>query len=117
MKFINVLGTDYSIQYKSIDEDGRLSELEGYVDTYRKKIIIAKIEEREYFKDEPIEKLNKIKSKVVRHEITHAFLFESGLDCNSRGVGAWAENEEMVDWFAMQSPKIYKIFEELDILE
>lgn len=28
-------------------------------------------------------------------------------------VGAWAMNEEMVDWFAMQLPKIIKSFEQL----
>ena len=25
--------------------------------------------------------------------------------------GGWAKNEEMVDWFAIQSPKIFKLFE------
>lgn len=40
--------------------------------------------------------------KIVRHEIVHAFLKESGLDCNSD----WARNEEIVDWIALQGPKI-----------
>lgn len=34
------------------------------------------------------------------------FLFESGLAENSE----WAQNEEMVDWFACQAPKIYVAF-------
>jgi hypothetical protein len=52
----------------------------------------------------------------MRHEILHAFLYESGLRENSNKVYAWAENEEMVDWIAIQFPKIEKIYKELNIL-
>lgn len=52
--------------------------------------------------------------KNLRHEIIHAFLFESGLSSNTGYcIGPWAEHEEMVDWFAIQSPKIFKVFEEV----
>ena len=58
-----------------------------------------------------------LNKKKLRHEIVHAFLFESGLSSNTHGIyGAWAENEEMVDWIAIQSPKIFKVFQELEIL-
>lgn len=51
--------------------------------------------------------------KVLRHELMHAFLNESGLSANSTVPDcAWAKNEEMVDWFAIQSPKIFKVFSE-----
>ena len=53
---------------------------------------------------------------MLRHEIIHAFLFESGLECNSLKTYNWAENEEMVDWFAIQSPKIFILYKELNIL-
>ena len=52
----------------------------------------------------------------MRHEITHAFLNESGLDANASDTDCWAKNEEMVDWFAIQSPKIYKAFNEVGAL-
>lgn len=55
--------------------------------------------------------------KTLRHEIIHAFLTESGLHGNTYNVdGGWAMNEEMVDWFAIQSPKIMRVFEELEVL-
>lgn len=55
--------------------------------------------------------------KTLRHELIHAFLFESGLGRNTElNINAWAENEEIVDWFAIQSPKIFKVFKELDLL-
>lgn len=113
---INILGTEYTIEDKDISEDTRLNEVEGYTDLYYKRIVLAKLGQRDYFKNDPEDKLMKVRNKVLRHEITHAFLFESGLDVNSNRSYAWADNEEMVDWFAIQSPKIFKIFKELELL-
>lgn len=59
-----------------------------------------------------VENLQEFEKKVLRHEVIHAFLGESGLRNNSY----WAENEEMVDWLAIQAPKIFKTFQELGIL-
>ncbi len=114
---INILGTEYKIEFRNPDKDDKLEEMEGYTDLFEKLIVIANIEKREGYKNESAEKINKVKSKVLRHEILHAFLNESGLDCNSNRAYSWAENEEMIDWFAIQSPKIYKVYKELNILE
>lgn len=47
--------------------------------------------------------------QTIRHELVHAFLDESGLQENSNQFeGSWATNEEMVDWIALQGPKIYE---------
>lgn len=43
--------------------------------------------------------------------IIHAFLHESGLD-----VCSWAHNEEMVDWLAIQFPKLYEAFLQADCI-
>ena len=59
-----------------------------------------------------VENVEELEKKVLRHEIIHAYLGESGL----RSSSEWAENEEMVDWFAIQFPKILKTFSELCIL-
>ena len=114
---VNILGTEYTISYKSPEEDSKLDDLEGYTDNYNKEIVIVNLKSREYFKDEPDSKLAKVSDKILRHEIIHAFLFESGLDCNSNRSFNWATNEEMVDWFALQSPKIYEIYQELRCLD
>lgn len=113
---IDILGTEYTIEYHNIKEDSKLEENEAYTDLYRKLIVMGNIEQREIFKDDCESKINKLKNKILRHEIIHAFLYESGLCENSNRSYAWAENEEMVDWFAIQGPKIFKIFKELDIL-
>ena len=53
----------------------------------------------------------------IRHEVVHAFLEESGLsDCSLRPEMAWARNEEMVDWIAIQFPKMLEAFKWLEVL-
>ena len=49
--------------------------------------------------------------KVKRHEIVHAFLKESGLDCASHHAIAWAQDEEIVDSMAHQGLKLYQAWE------
>lgn len=56
------------------------------------------------------------KKQVLRHEIVHAFLYESGLDGSTWKTHGWAVNEEMVDWIAIQFPKILKAFQECNCL-
>lgn len=113
---IEVLGTKYKIEYRNLKDDEKLEEMEGYTDLYQKLIVIGNIEQRDYFKNEPKKKLEIVKNKILRHEIVHAFLYESGLDTNSNKSYSWADNEEMVDWIAIQSPKIYEVYRELNIM-
>lgn len=114
---INILGTEYSIIFKDDeqvckDTGDEVGECGGYCDAYSHEIVISNLDR---FEDG--EKAKKaLQKENMRHEITHAFLNESGLSANANDTRCWARNEEMVDWFAIQSPKIYKVFAELDIL-
>lgn len=110
---INILGTDYTI-LNDVEEtdDTRIKNNLGFTDISVKEIYIAKL----YEDKDGITDLEKILNKVKRHEIIHAFLYESGINGSSNKSGSWAENEEMVDWFAIQSPKIYEIYKKLNIL-
>lgn len=94
---INVLGTDYTVLLdQELDDD-----LGGTCDTTSKVIQIAKVDKDDH--DKPEVEVE----RVVRHELVHAFLFESGLYVSSE----WACNEEIVDWVALQAPKLFKAFE------
>lgn len=53
-------------------------------------------------------------NKVLRHEIVHAFLDESGLMENARFDDE--HFEQMVDWIAIQFPKLMQGYQKLDIL-
>lgn len=105
---INILGTDYEIIRQSPKENPKLNEAVGLCEQYSKKIIIL---DEETSKDDVmlVENPEEFFKKVLRHEIIHAFLGESGL----RSSSEWAENEEMVDFFAIQFEKIYKAFQEV----
>lgn len=110
---INILGTEYEILTKSDEEDPFLKECDGFCDRSRKEIVILDLQPSP---DTYQVDLKWYRKKVLRHEIIHAFLSESGLEENSHNTDAWARNEEMVDWIAMQFPKILKAFEEVDCL-
>ena len=108
---IDVLGTEYEILEKTKEEDSFLEKCDGYCDKSIKTIVVSKRED-----DCELADFMWYRNKVVRHEIIHAFLNESGLSDSSTDSCHWAKNEEMVDFFAIQSPKIFAVFNELDIL-
>lgn len=116
---VNILGTEYRIETHKISEDETMkkNQWSGYCDEEQKLIVVADMTEKEYVDIDSAEAQERYRKKALRHEITHAFLNESGLsDCSSVPSHGWAKYEEMVDWFAIQSPKIFKAFQELDIL-
>lgn len=86
---IDVLGTEYEIVIQSEQENKKLEVANGICETYAKKLVILDVKET----DQTFENLDGFRRKILRHEIIHAFLAESGLRNNSD----WAENEEMVD--------------------
>ncbi len=106
---IEVLGVKYNLILNAIQEDYPiLKEADGATDTSIKRILIAKMEKN--FRT--LEDLRYYQNKVLRHELIHAFLYESGLSVNSE----WASNEEIVDWIAIQFPKLFEIFSKNNIL-
>lgn len=108
---VNILGTPYTIEIKSVSEDGFLKDCDGYCDKTTHKIVIGSKEN-----DCDLGDFEVYQRKVLRHEIIHAFHFESGLQENLE-CKPYGFPETLVDWFAIQSPKIFKVFEELNILE
>ena len=118
-KTVSILGTEYTIETHKVSEDSYLEKnrLAGYCGEESKLIVIADMSEEKYFPDMDESEKEAYRKRILRHEIIHAFFSESGLsDSSSHYDGAWAKNEEMVDWFAIQSPKIMKVFEELEVL-
>ena len=118
-KKINILGTEYEISTHKISEDVFLKKnnFAGYCSEYTKEIVIADMTEEKFFPDMTDLEIEEYRKSVLRHEIVHAFLNESGLSVAANGTeGSWAKNEEMVDWIAIQSPKIFKVYTELNII-
>lgn len=106
---IDVLGAAYDITVKSAQEDAYLKNADGYCDKTTRKIVVK-------VKDDDCElgDFERYQKRVMRHEIIHAFLFESGLDEN------WAHqpghDETYVSWIAGQFPKLQTAFEQAGAL-
>ncbi len=104
---ISVLGVQYTLEYHTQAKDKALESADGYCDTSIKLCVAREYTAAERRDAGNLRDLDAYKRKVMRHEITHAFLYESGLSVNTLDDGPWATNEEMVDWMAIQGPKLY----------
>lgn len=103
---VDILGTIYKIKRKKLKDEN----VDGWCDNTSKTIVIRK---DNYNNVEDFEYLVK---KQLRHEIIHAFLSESWLDCNLEHLQYFGHEETMVDWIAIHFPKIHKVYEELGIM-
>lgn len=109
---INVLGTTYTIKFLDKEDDSFLKENDvyGYCDRTSKSIVVM-IKP----KTSTLDDYEFIYKQTLRHEITHAFMNESGLADSWMHVSL-GHDETIIDWFAIQSPKMYKVFSKLGIL-
>ena len=114
MKSVNVLGTNYKIEYLKSTEDPNIGNgADGYCDWTDKRIVLQNAEEA----GGNLGSMDFYWKKVLRHEIVHAFLFESGLAESSFSTDAWAKNEEMIDWIAFMGPKIVAAWQKAGCME
>ena len=116
---VNVLGTDYEVVKRKFDDDQKFKRLsvDGYCDSLTKKIVHCDMTTYPGWEDDPPEMITVAEKQTVRHELVHAFFDESGLQESGNQVeGSWATNEEMVDWIALQGPKIYEAWKQAGAL-
>lgn len=102
---INILGTEYRIV--EVDEMPN-TDADGNCDRSIHQIMIIKEWKQEL---DSLSDMSVYKNQLLRHEIIHAFLFESGL------VAASGWTEEQVDWLAVQFPKLASAFMEADCID
>lgn len=111
-----VLGIEYEIisveeTNDNLEKYPSLKECSGYTDITTKQIYILKYKNTE----DTFINLDILYKKTLRHELIHAFLYESGLFNNTNND--WARNEEVVDWIAIQFEKILGVFIELQCID
>ena len=113
---VTILGQDYTIEVVKRGEDplfkGEHDGAFGVTDYMTKRIVLRDRSEDYCWKDVGESEILGYTKKTLRHEIVHAFLMESGLHNATKIGGPWARNEEMVDWFALQGPKLVKAWTE-----
>lgn len=107
---ISILGTPYKVFFRSVNDDVLLNSADGYMDKSVKHIVIA-----DKAHDCELKDFEAYQKAVLRHEIIHAFFEESGLSTcvENKSYGVM---ETYVDWFAIQAPKIYAVFKQLNII-
>lgn len=110
--YVDILGIRYKIEVHKHNEDKYLKEkgLDGYCSEYEKLIVVSDMT-GEAFNDLNEKEKENLRKVTLRHEILHSFFNESGLSSSSmQYCNGWAKNEEMVDWFAIQFPKILEAY-------
>lgn len=100
---VNILGTKYRIIETTPEKDAELFNCDGYCDKSTKTIVITLPTP-----DANLGDFAWYRRKILRHEIIHAFLFESGLHENF--MHQMGHDETYVDWIAAQFPKLKAAF-------
>ncbi len=116
---VNILGTIYSIIFKKYEEDPdfKLRSAYGFCNMMTKTISICILDTIPDQTITDVVYISNLYKEILRHEIVHAFLYESGLDSSSHSCDyGWATDEEIVDWIAIQSPKLVSIYNKLNLL-
>lgn len=111
---VNILGQKYQIILDTPENNSKLKEVNGYMEPHSKKIVIdATLIERH--KEDPMaaENLEAKVRQIYRHEIMHCFFAESGISYKF----SVEEEDFLVEWIAVQFPKMKKVFEELGVSE
>lgn len=103
---VNILGTDYEVKYLELKDEG----IDGDCDSTTH-IIRVRTDNTNNLGN-----MKELQKVTLRHELIHAFLFESGLGCSWQHPEQFGHDETTIDWFARMSPKIFKLFQELEIL-
>lgn len=97
---VKVLGVEYEINVIEHRNSYMVErDADGYCDATSKKIYVCGNDSDFDNKEHYIE-------QITRHELIHAFLYECGID-----YGYSIHNEDLVNWLAVQYPKIQELFD------
>ena len=109
---LNILGSEWTMRVRKSEDESCLKNADGVTDRSTKTMYIRADQDGV---DNPLEDYTRYQKEVKRHEIIHAFLFESGLG-NETYHPEYGHDEQIVSWFAIQFPKLQKAFEQADAL-
>ena len=107
---VNILGSEWSIEFCRLgsDRDGDCSFTDRHI----------RVRDNNYDDgDGPVKDFARIQRKALRHEIIHAYMAESGLAHDWVHYPFTGHDETIIDWYAIQAPRIYATFIECGCLE
>ena len=109
---VNILGSEWSVVTSDQSKDEYLKQVGGYCDYTANTVVYEPHPRMDSSECESFTAPDVENRRIVRHELIHAFLFESGMADDA----TWPVNEAMVDFFARQFPKLLKAFQEVEAL-
>ena len=102
---VNILGQSYRIEFLAENKDSKFEDVDSYIDHTIHLIRVAFLQPDK----DSVQDLATYAKKVMRHEIVHAFLSESGLD-------NYSSDEVLVQWMAAQLPKMFETMKECECI-
>lgn len=118
-KFVDILGNIWRIEVLKYKDDDYFGDAraDGYCSGPEKRIVLCDPSTYPGQEKENQEYLANSLKHTLRHEIVHAYFYESGLGDSSFVCNRpWAKNEEMVDWFASQGDRIFRTWQQCGCL-
>ena len=104
-----ILGETWTIAIVPTSTDKRLNDCDGFCDKTSRCILVDDFSMCDNY---DMDNRQAHVCQNIRHEIIHAFLFESGLAGDSVWhVQGQEHPEQTVDWIAYQFPKMLKAFQ------
>ena len=105
-----ILGETWTIAIVPTSADKRLNDCDGFCDKTSRRILVDDYSQCD---DYNLDNKQAQISQNIRHEIVHAFMFESGLQANWQHPD-FGHEETVVDWIAAQWPKLKKVIEDAE---
>ena len=109
---LNILGSKWKLMIVPRSYDPMLIECDGFTDRSIRTMFVA---EKSLGDINDLRDWDEYQKSVRRHEIIHAFFYESGL-AQSWEHSSYNHDETTVDWFAIQFPKMLRVFEKAEAL-
>jgi len=104
---VSILGTVWAVRICTEAEEPRLKNCDGFTDKTTHVIGIRDMPD-DCSLGNPLDYVK----KVIRHEVIHAFMFESGLAENWEHI-EMGQEELTIDWIAIQFPKIQSVIKQI----
>ena len=115
---VSILGTEYTIKIVEPTEEMKENGYVGICSSNDSSIMLVDFSKVDDFKHCTEKEISNATAETLRHEIVHAFFNESGLkDSANAFEGPWVKNEELIDWLAIQGPKIMRAWKEAGCLD
>lgn len=109
---VNILGTEYTLHICPDSKDKRFEQLncDGFCDYSTKELFVSNFTDNLINREISVSNPRYIIQNAIRHEMVHAFLFESGLgsDWEHKTFG---QEETTVDWIAKQLEKMHEAYQ------